>query len=139
MLWLFERDEESLKLETRYDNDRSEFMAFIRYPDGHEHTERFSDAEAFRSWLVAFEGDLETQRWTLHGSGPVFLPHGWPDIRLIAGRCPICSKPVKIERARRPTSAGFVAVGGPMVRRVTCEDGHVSWPDDLEPPPTAGG
>ena len=94
MLWLFERDEESLKLETRYDNDRSEFMAFIRYPDGHEHTERFSDAEAFRSWLVAFEGDLETQRWTLHGSGPVFLPHGWPATRLIAGTCPICGKPV---------------------------------------------
>jgi len=41
MVWLFERSDETLQLETRYDNDTSEFVAIIRYADGHEHTERF--------------------------------------------------------------------------------------------------
>jgi hypothetical protein len=79
MVWLFERSDESLKLETRYDNDTSEFVAIIHYPDGHEHTERFTHVDKFRLWLVAFEGDLEMQRWTLQGGGPIFLPDGWPD------------------------------------------------------------
>jgi hypothetical protein len=82
MVWLFERSDESLKLETRYDNHTSEFVAIIHYPDGHEHIERFIDIDAFRSWLLAFEGNLETQRWALHAGGPVFLPDGWPDKRL---------------------------------------------------------
>ena len=82
MVWFFERSDESLKLETRYDNDTSEFVAIIRYPDGHEHTERFTESKEFRSWLVTFERDLETQHWTRHGGGPVFLPDGWPDKRL---------------------------------------------------------
>ena len=82
MLWFFEPNEESLELETRYDNDASELMAIIRYPDGHEHTERFTAADEFRSWLVAFERNLETQHWTRHGDGPLFLPDGWPNKRL---------------------------------------------------------
>ena len=39
MLWFFEREKESLRVETRYDNDTSEFVTVVRYPDGHEHTE----------------------------------------------------------------------------------------------------
>ena len=82
MLWFFERHDESLTLETRYDNSASEFVAIVRYPDGREQTERFTDAERFRSWLVTFEGNLEGQQWTRHGDGPVLLPDGWPDKRL---------------------------------------------------------
>lgn len=29
MLWFFDREEESLRLETRYDNDRAEFVATV--------------------------------------------------------------------------------------------------------------
>jgi hypothetical protein len=81
MLWFFERDRESLKLETRYDNDTSEYVAIVRYPDGREMIERFSDSDEYRSWIVAFERNLELQRWTRHGSGPVVLPDGWPNKR----------------------------------------------------------
>jgi hypothetical protein len=80
MVWLFERSDESLNLETRFDNDTAEFVAIIRYPDGHERTERFTEADEFRSWLVEFERNLETQHWMRQGGGgPVFLPNGWPD------------------------------------------------------------
>jgi hypothetical protein len=82
MVWLFERSDESLQLETRYDNDTSEFVAIVRYPDGHEHTERFHESDQLRAWLVACEQDLETQRWKPQAGGPVFLPDGWPDRKL---------------------------------------------------------
>jgi hypothetical protein len=82
MLWFFERDDETLRLETRFDNDTSEFVVIVRYPDGHQHTERFSDLAEFGNWVKAFEGTLEHQRWTRPGHGPIFLPDGWPKKRL---------------------------------------------------------
>ena len=82
MVWLFERSDESLQIETRYDNDTSEFVAIIRHPDGHEHTERFRESDQLRAWLVTWERDLETQHWTPQAGGPVFLPDGWPDRKL---------------------------------------------------------
>jgi hypothetical protein len=51
MLWFFERDDESLKLETRYDNDTSEFVVIVRHPDGREHTERSTDGDEYGAWL----------------------------------------------------------------------------------------
>lgn len=81
MLWFFERDDESLKLETRYDNDTSEFVVIVRHADGREHTERFTDSDEYGAWLETFERNLEHQHWTRHG-GPVIMPDGWPNKRL---------------------------------------------------------
>ncbi len=81
MLWFFERNDESLKIETRYDNDTSEYVVIVRYPDGHEQAERFTNGNEFGRWLKTFERNLELQQWTRHGAGPVFLPDGWPDKR----------------------------------------------------------
>ena len=78
MLWFFDRDDESLKLETRYDNETSEFVVIVRYPNGAEHQKRFADISEFRQWLEVFERDLAMQRWTAR-SGPIILPYGWPD------------------------------------------------------------
>jgi hypothetical protein len=36
MLWWFGRNEESLQLETRYDNETAEFVAIVRHPDANE-------------------------------------------------------------------------------------------------------
>lgn len=77
MLWFFERERESLRLETRYDNDTGEFVAIVRWPDGRQQTERFTEREEFRSWLVAHDNALEAERWT--PNTPVVLPYGWPD------------------------------------------------------------
>jgi hypothetical protein len=59
MVWFFERYEESLKLETRYDNDTREYVVIVHYPDGREEGERFTDVEEYRVRLVALENHLE--------------------------------------------------------------------------------
>ena len=78
MLWFFRRQEESLRLETRYDNKASEYVAVVRWPDGRQQTEQFTKGEAFRAWLAAFEDALDGEFWSRDRS-PVVLPDGWPD------------------------------------------------------------
>jgi hypothetical protein len=80
MLWFFSRDDQSLQLDTRYDNEASEFVARVRWPDGREHVERFKDIDLFRNWLAAFEAELESEKW--QANSPVILPYGWPDQKL---------------------------------------------------------
>jgi hypothetical protein len=79
MLWFFERNDESIKLETLFDNTKAEYVATVKHPDGHEDVERFTDGDAFRVWLERFEHDLEIQHWAPRGRGPVILPYGWPE------------------------------------------------------------
>jgi hypothetical protein len=80
MLWFFSRDDQSLQLDTLYDNEASEFIARVRWPDGREHVERFKNGEAFRKWLASFETDLESKKWK--PNSPVILPYGWPNEKL---------------------------------------------------------
>ena len=78
MLWFFDRDNESLRLETRYDNETLEFVAVVRYSDGRDLERRFRQRVEFREWLEAFERTLEGKRW-LGRHGPIVLPYGWPE------------------------------------------------------------
>jgi len=78
MLWFYERDHASLRVETRYDNDTAEYVALLYHPDGRRETQRFDKQDAFREWLVSLEQHLEADRWTRQGS-PDILPDGWPD------------------------------------------------------------
>jgi len=78
MVWFFERDEECLNVETRYDNDTREYVVIVRYADGREETERFTDPQKYRVRLLALENRLETDRWLREGP-PMLLPDGWPN------------------------------------------------------------
>jgi hypothetical protein len=80
MLWFFERDQDAVRLETRYDNDTAEYVAIATYPDGRQEIERFGDADLYRRWLEAWEHTLEAEHWTRRGP-PVVVPDGWPDRR----------------------------------------------------------
>jgi hypothetical protein len=82
MVWLWSRDKESLKLETRYDNETGEFVMVLAWSDGRRQTERFSDLAAFRARLVQMEHVLEAERWWNTGP-PIILPDGWPHGRLV--------------------------------------------------------
>ena len=78
MLWFYSRDRESLRLETRYDNDTLEYVGTVSYPDGRQIHKRFADAERFREWLVTIEQSLAAENWNADGA-PHILPDGWPD------------------------------------------------------------
>ena len=80
MLWFFEREHDSVRLETRYDNDAAEYVAVVTYPDGREETERFPEADLFRRWLEAWQRTLELDHWSRRGP-PIVLPDGWPHRR----------------------------------------------------------
>ena len=45
------RDRAPLSLETRYDNERFEYVADVFHPDVRRDTERFDRREAFSAWL----------------------------------------------------------------------------------------
>ena len=74
MIWLFERDDQSLRLETRYDTDTAEFLLITHRQDGQQ-IERFADVMSFRRRLEVLERELEAERWTQRG--PTFLHDGW--------------------------------------------------------------
>ena len=78
MVWFFERNVDTRELETRYDNETSEYVLELRGPGLPPQAERFTDAEAFRVRLVALERILGNQRWRRQGP-PIILPSGWPD------------------------------------------------------------
>ena len=76
MIWIFERGpEETLRLETRYDNDTTEFVLMIHGVNGGLQVERFKNAVTFQERLEVLETQLEADRWTQ--KGPVFLHDGW--------------------------------------------------------------
>ena len=79
MVWFFERANQVLELETRYDNAAAEYVLEQRTPGGPPRIERFSDAARFRERLLAIENDLNGERWRQHGT-PVILRDGWPDV-----------------------------------------------------------
>ena len=78
MVWFFERSSAILELETRYDNDAAEYILIVRPPNAAPVTERFADAEAFRTRLETIEQHLLADRWQ-RGKTPHILPDGWPD------------------------------------------------------------
>ena len=78
MVWFYKRHRVSLSLETRYDNETSEYVAVVTHPDGRQQTERFDRRELFRAWLDAYEEQLIKDNWASDGP-PHIVPDGWPD------------------------------------------------------------
>ena len=78
MLWFYTRDNETLKAETRFDNETRQYELTLHWPDGRSQTERFPNAAAFQRRLDALKEQLETERWH-QGRPPVLLQDGWRD------------------------------------------------------------
>jgi len=77
MIWFYTRDQQSLTLETRYDNDTFEYVALVVNAHGQPETRRFKTVNEFRAWLLSFENELTSERWKTEGP-PHFLADGWP-------------------------------------------------------------
>ena len=78
MIWFYSRDQDSLRLETRYDNDTLEYVGILTHPDGKQETKRFATVDTFRAWLVTLEEELAADQWTA-SAAPHVLPDGWPN------------------------------------------------------------
>ena len=70
MIWLFERDEAIVRIDTRYDKDTAEYV--LRFTDAlGRRVERFSDRTLYQRRLVALvasEAELETEAWHCRGT-----------------------------------------------------------------------
>jgi len=63
MIWLFDRADEALSLETAYDNVSGQYLVTLRQPDGDCVVERFPNAETLERRLAALEQGLEADLW----------------------------------------------------------------------------
>jgi hypothetical protein len=61
MIWVLERDDPELRVETRYANDTTEYLVICCADD--DQCERFTDAAELRSRLIQVESRLEAERW----------------------------------------------------------------------------
>jgi hypothetical protein len=77
MLWFYTSEQQSLTVETRFDNDSHEYVATVMGATGIPESTRFKSADEFRTWLVALERNLTAQRWRSDGPPHIF-PEGWP-------------------------------------------------------------
>jgi hypothetical protein len=82
VLWFYSRQEEALRVETRYDNNALEFVLVVHWPDGRQQEERFTNGSSFRERLVELETRLAAEQWVT-GGPPVFFASGWPIKRLV--------------------------------------------------------
>jgi hypothetical protein len=77
MLWIYARNEQSLRFETRFDNETEEFILISYNEDGsQQQIERFKDEVSFKTRLIGLEKWLTIEGWH-HTGAPVFLRDGW--------------------------------------------------------------
>jgi hypothetical protein len=75
MVWIFDREGQTLTLESRYDEPAGEFTVFIRHSEGWVQVERFEEPLHFRMWLERFQRDVQRLGWTPR-HGPLIFTHG---------------------------------------------------------------
>ena len=76
MIWFFARGNDSVRVETRFDNSSREFVLEVAWADRPVQAERFTDLATFQKRVLAVEARLEAESWAQVGS-PEILPHGW--------------------------------------------------------------
>jgi hypothetical protein len=76
MIWLFERGGEAIRVETRFDNATTEYVAVVVWADGQSETERFTDYQAFYARILALEHKLAADEWSQIGP-PTLMSDGW--------------------------------------------------------------
>lgn len=75
MIWFFDRDGQSVRLETQYEADTGEFVLIMHMQNGGPQVQRFTDVVSFRERLEVLETQLVADRWTQRG--PLPLHDGW--------------------------------------------------------------
>ena len=76
MVWFFGRGNETVQIETRFDNVTREYVLEIAWADRAAETERFLLLPEFQARIAAVEQQLRAQSWAQVG-GPEILTDGW--------------------------------------------------------------
>ena len=76
MIWIFERDDQAVRVETRVDKDTGEYVATIAWADGKTDTERYKELDSFQERLFDLERTLTGERWKQVG-GPTLIRKDW--------------------------------------------------------------
>lgn len=76
MIYIFERNSESLRLETRYLSDSKTYEIVWRRADGSVQRENFRGETSFRTRLDEIYSELEEDHWRTIGP-PHLLADGW--------------------------------------------------------------
>ena len=76
MIYIFERESESLRLETRYSTDSKTYEIIWRRADGTTTQESFTGETSFRTRLDEIYSELEQEDWRTIGP-PNLLADGW--------------------------------------------------------------
>lgn len=75
MLWIYERSNQTLHVETRFDEINKEYLLILRPLDGTEQVERFPDSASFQVRLSNLEQQLEAEHWETQSA--VAMHDGW--------------------------------------------------------------
>jgi hypothetical protein len=76
VIYIFERETEALRIETRYSKDSLLYEIIWRRADGTTTRETFAGETSFRSRLDEIYGQLEDEEWR-HIGPPQLLAGGW--------------------------------------------------------------
>lgn len=76
MIYIFERNSESLRLETRYLSDSKTYEIVWRRSDGSVQRENFRGETSFRTRLDEIHSELEADDWRTSGP-PHLVADGW--------------------------------------------------------------
>jgi hypothetical protein len=75
MVWMYVRGSESLRVETRFDNETNEYVLIVYREDGTQQGTRFKDPALFQTRLETLEKHLDRERW--QADGVRLLRDGW--------------------------------------------------------------
>ncbi len=76
MVYLFERESEAIRIETRYNRASKTYEIIWRRPDGTSTQESFTGETSFRSRLDKIYSELEQKDWRTIGP-PQLQRDGW--------------------------------------------------------------
>jgi hypothetical protein len=76
MIWFFERGTDTLKIETRFNNEAGMYELIWHYADGTRAVEAFAVEEEFRQRSEAVEASLIGEDWQ-PADAPQLLRDGW--------------------------------------------------------------
>jgi hypothetical protein len=75
VVYIFERSDQVVRIETRYINEARSFQIVCRFPDGTTTQQMFTGEASFRTRLAETRAQLERDGWQT--AGPALLADGW--------------------------------------------------------------